>query len=443
LPYKKTKMQKIRSYFNTDKIQSRILKDIRLAKKEIIVATAWFTDKKIFNAMLKKLEVSNVNLQVIIQNDPLNINEIGLNWKQFIDKGGLLYLFKGRNKMHNKFYIVDEKIVGTGSYNWTGNKNYENLIVVENHDKTISKFKENFREISKDLKAAKEVSLFSLKELEVMFKNSHNFENFSNERKNLAKNYIDKSKLKKAKKIIKTNTNPLCRNKVKLLKLKEEKEQNEKIFEKELNGNSDSKSKDFYTKAIKHYKKKKTIFSESFKGLNKKSIGGNNVLAQSSREKINNKTGVIRFANPTQLGFKEIINNSCLVNLIKSEKVEILDVYLTNNKIENSSYSVEFTLKNKTKKDIKFKVPKGQIFENTNVSIEEQNLAISETYRGLLSSKDQKIQLPAYCANEDFSPPGKNNGRITIFKIRDTKRWNNQNQLDTYLEEKSKMYNGK
>lgn len=36
------------------------------------------------------------------------------------------------SKMHNKFFLIDDKILGTGSFNWTYNavnENFENLII--------------------------------------------------------------------------------------------------------------------------------------------------------------------------------------------------------------------------------------------------------------------------------------------------------------------------
>ncbi len=51
--------------------------------------------------------------------------------------------------MHNKFCIIDNDLVITGSYNWTfkARMNDENVIVIKNQPTIISKFAEKFESI--------------------------------------------------------------------------------------------------------------------------------------------------------------------------------------------------------------------------------------------------------------------------------------------------------
>ena len=56
---------------------------------------------------------------------------------------------KGRGIMHNKFAIFDNKLLITGSYNWTNNaehNNYENAIFISDPE-TIKKYQQEFDNI--------------------------------------------------------------------------------------------------------------------------------------------------------------------------------------------------------------------------------------------------------------------------------------------------------
>ena len=52
--------------------------------------------------------------------------------------------------MHHKFFIIDDKIVATGSFNWTdaaATRNQEDLIIVKNSKKLLAVYKERFRRL--------------------------------------------------------------------------------------------------------------------------------------------------------------------------------------------------------------------------------------------------------------------------------------------------------
>lgn len=57
-----------------------------------------------------------------------------------------------RNHMHNKFVVVDNSFVITGSFNWTvqaGGANQENLLVVD-HPYYVQAYKEEFEKLWKE-----------------------------------------------------------------------------------------------------------------------------------------------------------------------------------------------------------------------------------------------------------------------------------------------------
>lgn len=54
--------------------------------------------------------------------------------------------------MHNKFFIIDDKILGTGSLNWTSTAmqiNYENLIIIKD-DQAVKNYSNYFYDLWKN-----------------------------------------------------------------------------------------------------------------------------------------------------------------------------------------------------------------------------------------------------------------------------------------------------
>ena len=84
------------------------------ANKEIIIAVYWFTNRELFDALVAKLQ-NGVNIHLIIHNDFINNRESGLPFQEFIDNGGKFYFSDGNNPMHNKFCIIDQKILINGA----------------------------------------------------------------------------------------------------------------------------------------------------------------------------------------------------------------------------------------------------------------------------------------------------------------------------------------
>ena len=107
-----------------------ISRHIRAARSFILVAMAWFTDKTLFELLLKKAQ-EGVQVLVLIHDDEINstsdIPYTKLNGKS----SELLLIADSRKIMHHKFCVIDCNTVLHGSYNWTyqAMKNHENLSV--------------------------------------------------------------------------------------------------------------------------------------------------------------------------------------------------------------------------------------------------------------------------------------------------------------------------
>jgi hypothetical protein len=139
----------ITTYF--ENIRINILKELLKAEKNIVAAVYWFTNWELFNVLIEKLK-KGVSVQLIIHNDFINNRESGLPFQEFIDNGGKFYFSDGNNPMHNKFCIIDRRVLINGSYNWTyfaEEKNRENILVIENEIEVINSFHNEFEKLIK------------------------------------------------------------------------------------------------------------------------------------------------------------------------------------------------------------------------------------------------------------------------------------------------------
>lgn len=140
-----------KAYFQN--IRWNILEQINKAEKEIKIAVCWFTNQQLFDAICEKLD-SQVHVELIILNDYINNREDGLDFQRFIDLGGYLYFGNNESPMHNKYCIIDGRMLINGSYNWTyyaENKNEENVIIHFEKQELTNAFESNFERIKSEL----------------------------------------------------------------------------------------------------------------------------------------------------------------------------------------------------------------------------------------------------------------------------------------------------
>jgi hypothetical protein len=147
----------IKPHFNN--IRQVILNNLLESNSEIYIAVAWFTNHDIFNVLLEKAKKIPVNL--IILNDDINNRIDGLDFQQFIDNGGKFYFGKQETPMHNKFCIIDDKTLITGSYNYTylaEKINYENIIIFKGASDIIESYKKEFSNIISKIKPIESIT---------------------------------------------------------------------------------------------------------------------------------------------------------------------------------------------------------------------------------------------------------------------------------------------
>lgn len=114
-----------------ENIEQRILKEIKEAHYAIFVSVAWFTNKKLFQALLEKAK-NNCYVSIIIQLDEIN-SQCGIDYSQIqVGRSECFMISKEAELLHDKFCVIDFRKVITGSYNWTykAAQNSENILIL-------------------------------------------------------------------------------------------------------------------------------------------------------------------------------------------------------------------------------------------------------------------------------------------------------------------------
>lgn len=131
------------AHFND--IQTQILAALDNARVSIRLAMAWFTNEVLFNKLVEKHN-QGIDVQLLIYDDGVNRNH-GVDFnllnhtpRRRANRGGI---------MHDKFCVIDNQVVITGSYNWTNNAEFRNdeNITIERDPEQATRYSEEFRRL--------------------------------------------------------------------------------------------------------------------------------------------------------------------------------------------------------------------------------------------------------------------------------------------------------
>ncbi len=141
------------SYFcPEDECASKLIEKINSAKQSIFIAIYSFTNDDIASALIAA-KARGVEVKVVFDYDQSK-SEYSDDEK-LTENGIEIRRRDGSGYMHNKFCIIDEEIVSTGSFNYSENadeRNDENLIFIFNKDlaiRFISEFDELWEQSTK------------------------------------------------------------------------------------------------------------------------------------------------------------------------------------------------------------------------------------------------------------------------------------------------------
>lgn len=132
-----------------ENIATRLEQELSEAEQSIYIAVAWFTNPRLFNALLDKAK-QGITVQLLISNDPIN-QQSPIDYSQLNIGNSVAYLIgDGKDDlMHNKFCVIDEYTVINGSYNWSkkAERNHENIIITTGDSVLAQSFIKQFKKI--------------------------------------------------------------------------------------------------------------------------------------------------------------------------------------------------------------------------------------------------------------------------------------------------------
>ncbi|MDL5514815.1 phospholipase D-like domain-containing protein [Arenibacter sp. M-2] len=141
----------VKAYF--ENIHLQIIYHIENAQSDIKICVAWFTDYEIYSKLVEKLK-EGLNIEVIVANHKFN-KKSRVDYKEFLKFNGKVGYIGNLDDssrdslMHNKFCIIDNNIVITGSYNWSfkARTNDENILIIKNDRSLTEQFENKFSDL--------------------------------------------------------------------------------------------------------------------------------------------------------------------------------------------------------------------------------------------------------------------------------------------------------
>ena len=150
------------------KIQNAIQIELFGAKKSIKIAVAWFTNELLLHPLVLKLQ-TGVSVEIILNDDNINKGgESSLDFTSFLEAGGILRWNTSKQLLHEKFCIIDDRVVISGSYNWTNKAEYNDEVETFYFDEqeTCGFFNSQFLKLQRKYEATKRIRPTQVAEIE-------------------------------------------------------------------------------------------------------------------------------------------------------------------------------------------------------------------------------------------------------------------------------------
>lgn len=129
-----------------DACADKIVSQINGAKDNIVIAMYSFTSRPIAQSLVEAAK-RGVDIRVCIDGtDP----DYRYSKDKYLEEKDIpVKLIKGKGLMHNKFCVIDDEIIITGSFNWTARadrENDENLLIIRSQE-IAKEYKTKFEEL--------------------------------------------------------------------------------------------------------------------------------------------------------------------------------------------------------------------------------------------------------------------------------------------------------
>ena len=140
-------LAKTEVYFSlSDNPQKIIIKNINQAQAFINIAMYVFTDREIVIPLAKAQE-RGVKVRVYLDQD--QVDDQYSQSRFLVQKGVKVRISTNNYIMHHKFAVIDNRLLLTGSYNWTfsaNNRNDENMMVIDDPE-IIARYQNQFKKL--------------------------------------------------------------------------------------------------------------------------------------------------------------------------------------------------------------------------------------------------------------------------------------------------------
>lgn len=126
--------------------QQAVVTQINKAQKSIDIAMYSFTSREIAQALVAAKQ-RQVKVKIVL--DIAQIKDLYSKSRYLMSKGFNVKFHMGPGLMHNKFAVIDDQVLLTGSFNWTitaDKRNTENLLVITDKD-LAQKFTKEFKHL--------------------------------------------------------------------------------------------------------------------------------------------------------------------------------------------------------------------------------------------------------------------------------------------------------
>ena len=126
--------------------QDAIVSEISKAQKTIDIAMYYLTSREIAQELVKAKD-RNVKIRIVL--DKSQETQKFSKSRYLIKRGFEVKYHTGSGIMHNKFAIIDNRTLITGSFNWTptaDQKNEENLLIMTDEE-LIKKYQKRFENL--------------------------------------------------------------------------------------------------------------------------------------------------------------------------------------------------------------------------------------------------------------------------------------------------------
>jgi Phosphatidylserine/phosphatidylglycerophosphate/cardiolipin synthases and related enzymes len=123
--------------------QDAIVSEINKAQKTIDIAMYYLTSREIAVELVKAKD-RNIIIRIVLDKSQ-EIQKFSKS-RYLIKRGFEVKYHTGSGIMHNKFALIDNKVLITGSFNWTSTadqKNEENLLIMTDEE-LIKKYQKRF-----------------------------------------------------------------------------------------------------------------------------------------------------------------------------------------------------------------------------------------------------------------------------------------------------------